>query len=221
MRSFLRKIAAYTYKPYVQYKTSRTTTFRYQDIELLIPPEVFHPGYFNSTRFLLDYISTLPLNEKTFLELGCGSGLISCVAAKHGAKVTASDINTKALFALQENIARNNLQMEIIESDLFDDLHKKFFDIIVINPPYYPKDAKTIAEQAWYCGTGFEYFQKLFSQLPAQITQFTAVYMVLSDDCDMPAITKLAAQQNLYLQFLQTKKFWNGKETIYSITHRK
>ena len=68
---------------------------------------MFPPHYTISTKILLDYISNLDLKNKTLLELGCGSGIISLFAASKGALVTASDINKKALKAL-ENSAKTS-----------------------------------------------------------------------------------------------------------------
>lgn len=81
----------------------------------------------------------MPLKGKKFLELGCGSGLISIAAAKKGARVTASDINPVAVEFLVKNSEENKVEIEVIESDLFNDIPKQPFDIIAINPPYYKK----------------------------------------------------------------------------------
>lgn len=111
--------------------------YRYGNIRLEIPPQVFHPGFFFSTGLLLRYILTLPLQGKRFLELGAGSGLISIQAAKKGAIVTATDINPVAIDCLRRNCDQNNVTAEIILSDLFAVIPEQPFDIIAINPPYY------------------------------------------------------------------------------------
>ena len=67
------------------------------------PPEVFHPGFFFSTRLLLKLYQTIAIAGKSFLEPGCGSGLISIYAAKKGAIVTATDINPVAIEFLKKN----------------------------------------------------------------------------------------------------------------------
>ena len=97
MKTLLKNIVARTYKPLVVKYLSRTRVYRYRHIRLEIPPEVFHPGFYFSTQFLLQYISSMELQGKKFLELGCGSGLISIVAAQKGANVTSSEINPIAV----------------------------------------------------------------------------------------------------------------------------
>ena len=55
---------------------------------------------------------------------------------------------------------------------MFDKIEKVNFDYIVINPPYFPKNPKSEKEFAWFCGSDFEYFKKLFSQLKDYKTRF-------------------------------------------------
>lgn len=77
-------------------------SFSFEDLKLTILPTVFHPGIYLSTGILVEFLSTIDLKGKTFLELGAGNGLTSFVAAKKGAIVTATDINTKAIEGIQE-----------------------------------------------------------------------------------------------------------------------
>src|SRR6476620_8158278 len=139
MNTALRHIVAHTYKPLLVKYLSKTRIYRYKDIRLSVAPEVFHPGFFSSTQLLLQYISKLPLQGKRFLEPGCGSGLISILAAKNGAMVTATDINPVAVEYLKKNSSQNKVDLEIIRSDLFNNIPEQQFDIIAINPPYYKK----------------------------------------------------------------------------------
>ncbi|MEO6539628.1 MAG: methyltransferase, partial [Ferruginibacter sp.] len=181
MNTVLKHIVARTYKPLLVKYLSKTRVYRYKDMRLEIPPEVFHPGFFFSTQLLLQYINTLPLPEKLFLELGCGSGLISMAAAKQGAMVTATEINPVAIDYLKKNVRHNKVKLEIIQSDLFTDVPKKKYDIIAINPPYYKKDPVTLQDHAWFCGENGEYFSALFNTIDGYIHSDTEILMVLFD----------------------------------------
>jgi release factor glutamine methyltransferase len=178
---------------------------------------VFHPGFFFSTRLLLRYVASLPLQNKLFLEPGAGSGLISLYAARKGAIVTATDINPAAISFLESNRHINKLQIGIIQSDLFTQIPQQAFDIIAINPPYYKKQPRTAAEYAWYCGERGEYFEHLFKGLHNYIHAQSVVLMVLCDGCDIPMIKNIAAQHGFTLNCVQTKKNWIETNFIFKI----
>lgn len=192
--------------------------YSYGNIRLEIPPQVFHPGFFFSTRLLLRYISALPLKGQRFLELGAGSGLISMAAAKKGATVTATDINPVAVGCLRRNCDQNKVKAEIILSDLFADIPAQAFDIIAINPPYYKKQPQTMADHAWYCGENGEYFEQLFTNLVNHIHKNSVVLMVLSEECDINMISEIASCKNFYIRKKLTKKFLWENLYIYQIT---
>ena len=191
--------------------------YRYKGLRLEIAPEVFHPGFFFSTRFLLQYITALPLQQKKIMELGCGSGLISMVAAQKGAVVTASDINRIALAYLKKNCRQNNIEVEIIASDLFADIPVKAYDIIAINPPYYKKDPITAKDHAWFCGENGEYFSGMFAGLSNYIHRQTEVLMVLFDGCDMNMINNFAAKNNFSLTCVQSRQNMLERNFIFKI----
>lgn len=191
--------------------------YRYKDLMLEIPSEVFHPGFFFSTQLLLQYITKLPLQNKQLLEPGCGSGLIAMTAAMMGATVTATDINPVAVEFLKKNCLKNNVQLKVLHSDLFNDIPVKQYDIIAINPPYYKKDPATMQDHAWFCGSNGQYFEKLFQSLHRYIHANTEILMVVFDGCDMPMITGFAAANNLKLTCVHSKQNMLEKNFIYKI----
>ena len=113
MKTAIKNIVALTYKPFLEKYLSKKRIYTYGSIKLQIPPEVFHPGFFTSTHFLLQYIKKLRLENKSFLEMGAGSGLISVYGAKQNANVTAIDINPVAIKFLRINSEENNVRLNI------------------------------------------------------------------------------------------------------------
>ncbi|HEX7846700.1 MAG TPA: HemK2/MTQ2 family protein methyltransferase [Chitinophagaceae bacterium] len=217
MRTAIKHIVAWTYKPLLVKYLSKTRQYQQNGISLEISSQVFHPGFFFSTQLLLQYVSNLSLEGKSFLELGAGSGLIAMQAAKKQAKVTASDINPVAIEYLKKNSSKNNIRLDIIQSDLFAEIQEQVFDIIAINPPYYKKQPQSLLDHAWFCGENGEYFDQLFKQLPSYINESTAVIMVLCDGCDIEMIKGFAEKNKFSLRLLQTKQSILEKNFVFKI----
>jgi release factor glutamine methyltransferase len=218
---YMRTIAKRILSPILQKASAlwmkKPRRYIYKDISVWVEPGVFPPFLTFSTKLLLDFIDEIPLKGKTFLELGCGCGIISILAAKKDAVVTASDINTIALEALQKNAAANQVSVDIVYSDLFENLQKKSFDVIVINPPYYPKAPKSLEEQAWFCGEDFEYFAMLFGQLKAFLTFENKTFMILSEDCQVDKIKAIALRNFITFDLISERKVAAERNFIFGL----
>lgn len=74
------------------------------------------------------------------LDLCTGSGCIAITIKKElNSNVTATDISSDALEVAKENIKLNNVDVKLINSDLFNNIDGKF-DCIISNPPYISYD---------------------------------------------------------------------------------
>ncbi len=217
MKRIVKYIVERTYKPLLVKYLSKTRAYSYKGIVLEVPPDVFHPGFFSSTKILLRYISKEHLEHKKFLEPGAGSGLLSMYAAKKNASVTSTDINPVAIEYLKKNAETNGVKLNIVHSDLFQNLSQERFDVIIINPPYYKKQPVSNTDYGWYCGENGEYFQKLFSQLPAYIHHNTNILMVLCDGCDLKMIERLAGENSFQIECVFTKQTMLEKNYIFKI----
>jgi release factor glutamine methyltransferase len=217
MNAVVKYVVGHTYKPWLEKYLSRKRIYHHNGFRLEIPPEVFHPGFFFSTKFLMNYLDRYELKNKSLLELGAGSGLISFHAAKKGASVTASDLNQTAIEYLNINSRANDVEVKIIHSDLFKELPEKKFDFIVLNPPYYKKDALTEKDLAWFCGSNGEYFQRLFAGIGAYMHEETEVMMVLCDGCDLEMISRMGKKEGYAINLLCSKKTLIERNFIFSI----
>ena len=74
------------------------------------------------------------------LDMCTGSGCIAISLNKYldNVKVTGVDISKNALEIARYNNTVNNTNVEFINSDLFENIGDRVFDIIVSNPPYIP-----------------------------------------------------------------------------------
>jgi release factor glutamine methyltransferase len=221
MKALVKYIVAATYRPLLIRYLSKTRTYSYKGICLRIPPEVFHPGFFSSTKLLLRYIVKANLKNKTCLELGAGSGLLSVYAAKKGASVVASDISSVAIQCINANAADNKVKIRTIHSNLFDNIPQQKFDFILINPPYYRKKPLSIYDHAWYCGENGEYFQSLFKTIGEYMHSDSNVFMVLCDACDFQLIHKLATENFFEMECVYSKKTLIEVNSILKILHKK
>jgi release factor glutamine methyltransferase len=78
-------------------------------------------------------------NKKSILDLCTGAGCIAISLAKLGnfEDIVASDVSVNALAIAKENALINNaFNIKFIESDIFEKISDRKFDMIVSNPPY-------------------------------------------------------------------------------------
>jgi release factor glutamine methyltransferase len=84
--------------------------------------------------------------EPKVLDVGVGSGAIALAIADEqpGARVIATDNSPEALAVAAENAARTDLEIQLVEGELFAGLEGPF-DLVVSNPPYVaPADLGTL-----------------------------------------------------------------------------
>lgn len=217
MRKVLKKIISPLLQKASALYLKKRRKYTYKEISVWVEPSVFPPFITISTKLLLEFVETLDIKGKSFLELGCGCGIISILAAKNGATVTASDINQIALDALSKNGFTNKVALEVINSDLFENLGGRTFDFILINPPFYPKNPLSTAERAWYCGENFEYFEDLFFQLKPFLRAKNNTFMILSEDCQIEQIKTIASKNALSLLLIKEQKVLAETNYIYRI----
>ena len=115
-----------------------TNSVNFYGLELYVDESVLIPRF--ETEELVE--NSIKLIKETFkepkvLDLCCGSGAIglSIKSKIPDAIVKISDISKDALVVAQKNCNDLNLNVEIIESDLFNNINEKF-DCIISNPPY-------------------------------------------------------------------------------------
>jgi len=199
MRKIIRTLMHWFYRPLLQRYLRKGRSFRYQGLRLSIPAGVFHPGFFGSTKVMARFLQQQNLGGQALLELGCGSGLLSLIAARQGADVTAVDVNPKAVACCRDNAAGNGLPLRACQSDLFGSLPPRPYDAVFSNPPYFEGAPDSAAAAAWYCGESFSFFRRLFERLPEYTHPESRVWLILSESCDLQAIGAVALQHRYAL----------------------
>ena len=79
--------------------------------------------------------NVLKLASGDILDLGCGYGAIGIILGKtNNCNVTMSDVNKRALHLTKMNAKKNNVSVNVIESDGYENIDSKF-DYVISNPP--------------------------------------------------------------------------------------
>ena len=139
------------------------------DERVLIPRFETEELVYNANIYLNKYFK----EDVDILDLCTGSGCIG-LTLKHLNKkrnITMSDISKDALDVSRINANNLNLDVKLVESDLFTNLNNKF-DCIISNPPYVSLDDEVDEivlnnepKIALYANNnGLEYYEKILSQ---------------------------------------------------------
>jgi SAM-dependent methyltransferase len=79
------------------------------------------------------------------LDLCCGSGIHALLAARHAGRVTAVDINPRAVACTAFNACALGLaNLEALQGDLYAPVGERTFDLITANPPFVPAPAQEV-----------------------------------------------------------------------------
>ena len=192
---------------YAKPRITRTDVLTLDGFRLHVPPTVFHPKLYYTSRYLGRHVREMNLEGRQVLEVGCGSGFVSLVAASRGAAVTALDINPVAVEAASENSTLNGLdaRINVLHSDLFDRLPACEFDYIFINPPFYDGKPQHIAENAWK-GSGL-FVRRFAAGARRFLLSSGAVIAVLSTDTDMQAVFQAFDENGFTSERLRSRRF--------------
>ena len=102
-------------------------------INIIINPALaFGSGHHETTRSCVKALKKYVKNNKTLLDVGCGSGILGIVANKLGAKVDACDTDPLAVKSTKENFEINKAKYENIWEGSINQA-KNNYDIVVAN----------------------------------------------------------------------------------------
>lgn len=120
-----------------------TNEANFMGLKFFVDERVLIPRY--DTEILVEEVIQISKNIKNnpikILDICTGSGAIAVALKKYisNSIVYAIDISKDALTVANKNAVNNNVEINFIHSNMFENINEKF-DIIVSNPPYIRKD---------------------------------------------------------------------------------
>ena len=173
------------------------------------------------TYLLLDTIS---IHSTDFvLDVGCGAGLASLVAASKAQRVVSIDISLPAVRNTSENLRKNGLNQNVtvVQSDLFKGLSDEAkFTMIMFNPPYLPADEmNTDMDHALIGGKeGSELTERFVKDASYHLVPGGRLYVVVSSLADTDAIFKTFNDNNFQVeQVNETPLFFEKIQVVKGI----
>ena len=125
------------------------------------------------------------------LEIGCGSGVVSIHCALNGCVVTAVDINHSAVECTRENAELNKVEIDVRDSDLFENVSERF-DTILFNLPYLPVIDEGELAKAWSGGEdGLGPLPRLLAEADDHLYENGRVVVVVSSLMDQDKLSAL------------------------------
>ena len=198
----------------LQYITGKTS-FRF--VEVACAPGVLIPR--PETELLVDAAlegidAARALNPVRVLEIGCGTGCVSCAIASErpGTQVVATDISPMSAALARKNRDALGLAdaIDIVECDLAAGVSPELmgtFAVLVSNPPYIPDDVMRVlpAEVANFepslalagGADGLDIYRRLLELAPMALVPGGLMAVELHEDC-LDAAAALAREQGVW-----------------------
>ncbi len=161
----------------------------------------------------LKEIKKMNLANPKILDLCTGSGAIGLTLKSllPSSEVTLSDISKDALMVANKNKNELNLDVNIIESDLFKNIPGKF-DVIISNPPYVmtneilPKDVLYEPHLALYSGPkGIDHIEEIFKNIKSHLNNKYLIALEINEksEPDITNLIKTYFEKNINYKFMK------------------
>jgi len=180
-------------------------------------------GVFNTSTDTELMAETVEINpDQTFLEIGCGVGVISIVVAKKVKSGVGTDINESAVENSKYNAKRHDIKnLEFIKSDLFENVSGKF-DVIFCNPPYNNLPAKDDIDKMFW-DTDNKMKKQFFQQVGQYLNDDGVIYFGWANfsDLDLDLPFRLAKDNNFEVVDVKSKASPHKTCTFYVLKLKK
>lgn len=176
-------------------------------MRIVAPPGVYRPQ--DDTKILARHLRNGCTQDRQVLDLCTGNGALAVAAALGGARtVTAVDVSRLAVLTSRLNARLNGVEVRVMQSDLFDALGDRRFDLIASNPPYLPSiDAELPTRgvgRAWEAGhDGRALIDRILTEAPNHLLPGGSLLMMHSSVCDTERTVHGLAERGLQAEVLE------------------
>ena len=202
-------------------KRERTTVAHAAGFRLTVPPTVFHPAIFLTSKFFAAFIGRQDWTGKRVADVGTGSGILALAAARAGAAhAVAIDINPNAACAARENAIANGLadRVTAVCSNLLAAIAPRpYFDVILSSPPSFPGEALDLADRAWHAGRDYRDIASLFGQARERLAPGGRFYVLLSSDSDIKYLGTLVERAGFRWHVVEERSIVIESFIIYEL----
>lgn len=152
--------------------------------------------------------------NKSFLDLGCGSGIQGKAALQSNAKsVLFADISKDAITEIKKQ------GFSAVQSNLFSKIKGKF-EVISFNPPYLPEDKREDKESALATTggkKGDEVILRFLKQAKKHLEKNGIILLVVSSLTPKNKIEQVLKKEKLKKEVISQKSFFFEKLEVWKI----
>jgi release factor glutamine methyltransferase len=145
--------------------------YSFCDLKLKCPPSIYKPTVYSTTFLTIKAAWNWEsyYQPKTILEIGAGSGALGLALKTPDNHITLTDISPFAVEVIAENARMNNLNVEVLLSDMFQGVAGRRFDLVIFNVPFLDKPILNPADLA-LCDPGGTLARRFLDELPDYLT---------------------------------------------------
>ncbi|MCM2413794.1 methyltransferase domain-containing protein [Streptomyces sp. RKAG290] len=191
--------------------------------------EVFAPVYSPSTEASIDFLGlgedAAKAPRGSFLEIGCGTGVVAVLSALAGSpRVVAADISLPAVRNARMNAERHGVQerLSAVHSDLFSGLGGERFDTVFWSSNYVrAPDTYTYGSihEAAYVDPGYRTHRRFLTEAPDAVTGNGRVLLHFSDRGDLARLHEIAAECGRTLRTVASEPMVEGEYSSELVEH--
>ena len=187
----------------------------------------------NETEFWVKHTIDNHTGQTCVLDMCAGSGCIGIAILKHipDSQVDFAEINPSFTEQIQHNLNVNKIdgsRYHVYHSDLFTELPRKQYDLILSNPPYIaPERQNTVQESVhnhedhaslYSQDDGLEHIKRIIEALPQYLSSAGTCYIEF-DPHQVPLLDEYLAMQELFTHSYMNDQYNKPRVLVLNYKH--